>query len=343
MQRAALLVALLLLGCTRFSGERSSEPQPWLAWQSPLGHEDPLVGRVWDTRERRFVSPDAVAERAAASDFALLGEKHDNPDHHRLQAWLIESVARAGRRPAVVLEMIPVDREPELAAAIAAHPGDPDAIAAALDWAHGGWPDFALYRPIFAAALAARLPLAAGDLPRAELAKLRRGGLAEIPSDERARLALDPPPSEEARRAFAEEVREAHCGIAPDAMVDAMIDAQRARDATLASVMLSAGARDGALLIAGAGHVRRDRGVPLYLARRAPGRSVLALAFSEVQRGAGEAGENPETRAARAGTEFDLVWFTPRVDDQDPCERFRDELERLRRPASPARVDSPSG
>jgi hypothetical protein len=28
----------------------------------------------------------------------------------------------------------------------------------------------------------------------------------------------------------------------------------------------------------------------------------------------------------------DYMWFTPRVDDRDPCERFRSDLERLRRP-----------
>ena len=304
----ALLAACLALGCARPSGAPEAPAEPWLAWQAPLGRDDALVGRIYDTEERRFVSPAQALARAGASDFVLLGEKHDNPDHHRLQAWLVESLARAGRRPAVVFEMIPLDREATLDAAIAAHPDDPDAIAVALDWAHGGWPDFALYRPIFAAALAARLPIEAGDLSRAQLAQLRRSGLASLPAAERARLALDPPPSEDARRAFADEVREAHCGMAPEAMIDAMIDVQRARDATLADALLASGRSDGGVLIAGAGHVRRDRGVPLYLERRAPARRVLALAFSEVARGPVEP-EDPSERAARArlGLRSDLV------------------------------------
>ncbi len=330
----ALVAASLAIACAQLVRAPEGPPAPWLAWQAPLGRGDALVGRIYDTEERRFVAPEPVLERARAADFVLLGEKHDNPAHHRLQAWLVAALARAGRKPAVVFEMVPLDREPALAAAIGAHPDDPDALASALDWAHGGWPDFALYRPVFAAALAARLPIAAGDLPRSELARLRRSGLDAIPAAERARLALDPPPSDEARRAFADEVREAHCGMAPEAMVDAMSDLPRARDATLASVVVAAGAGDGALLIAGAGHVRRDRGVPLYLERRAPQRSVLALAFSEVARGAGVA-EDPDARASRLGTAIDLIWFTPRVDDQDPCERFRHELEKLRSPRSP--------
>ena len=29
---------------------------------------------------------------------------------------------------------------------------------------------------------------------------------------------------------------------------------------------------------------------------------------------------------------FDAVWFTPRLDDEDPCERFREQLEGMRHP-----------
>jgi uncharacterized iron-regulated protein len=330
----SLLAASLGLGCARPATGPGLPGEPWLAWQAPLGREDALAGRVYDTAERRFVSPADVVVRARGADFVLLGEKHDNPDHHRLQAWLVESIARAGARPVIVFEMISRDRDAALGAAIAAHPDDPDAVAAALDWAQSGWPEFALYRPIFAAALASRLPIAAGDVPRSDLARLRRGGLDALPAAERARLALDPPPSEEARRAFADEVRESHCGMAPEAMIDAMIDVQRVRDATLADALLGSGASGGGVLIAGAGHVRGDRGAPLYLARRAPEKRVLALAFVEAPRE--EAGrEDPSERAARLGREFDLVWFTPRVDDEDPCERFRHELEKMRAPKPP--------
>lgn len=333
----ALLVASLGLGCARFASTPAAPTEPWLAWQAPLGREDALVGRIYDTEERRFVSPAEVVARARGSAFVLLGEKHDNPDHHRLQAWLVASLTRAGRRPAVVFEMIPRDRGAALDAAIAAHPDDPDAIAAALDWAHGGWPEFALYRPIFAAALAARLPIVPGDPARSQLALLRSRGLDALPEAERVRLALEPPPSAEALRAFAEEVREAHCGMAPDAMVDAMIDVQRVRDATLADALLASGGAEGGLLIAGAGHVRTDRGAPLYLARRAQERSALALAFSEVSRASADEGDSgdPAERAAQLGSAFDLIWFTPRVDDEDPCVRFKRELEKLRAPKQP--------
>jgi hypothetical protein len=49
---------------------------------------------------------------------------------------------------------------------------------------------------------------------------------------------------------------------------------------------------------------------------------VASLAFLEV---------TPGTTAV-AAQPFDYVWLTPRVDDRDPCESFRKDLERLRQP-----------
>ena len=66
-------------------------------------------------------------------------------------------------------------------------------------------------------------------------------------------------------------------------------------------------------------------GVPLHLARRAPGRKTLAVAFVEVADGE----TAPESYAETFGgvLPFDYVWFTPRFDDTDHCaeleKRFR--------------------
>ena len=86
--------------------------------------------------------------------------------------------------------------------------------------------------------------------------------------------------------------------------------------------------------------MRRDRGAPLYLARRAPEKRVLTLAFVEVPRGAADT-PDPAERAAELGAEYDLVWFTPRVDDEDPCQRFQHELEKLRAPKTPPQARAP--
>jgi hypothetical protein len=86
--------------------------------------------------------------------------------------------------------------------------------------------------------------------------------------------------------------------------------------------------RDGAVLNTGAGHARRDRGVPVHLARQAPGASIASVAFVEVE----PAAVKPGDYAARFGATalpFDYVWFTPKIDEADPCEKFKQSLESI--------------
>ena len=117
------------------------------------------------------------------------------------------------------------------------------------------------------------------------------------------------------------EMRDSHCGQLPETALAGMVTAQRARDAAMAERLLAA-TGDGAVLIAGAGHVRTDRGVPMYLTARAPGVAVASLAFVEVATGHTSPPEYAE-RFGVARLPFDYVWFTTRADDVDPCARFR--------------------
>jgi uncharacterized iron-regulated protein len=100
-----------------------------------------------------------------------------------------------------------------------------------------------------------------------------------------------------------------------------MVLAQRARDATLAEALLDPGP-DGAVLIAGDGHVRRDFAVPAYLRAARPGESIVSVGLLEVEAGK----PDPEAYLAdSAGGElqYDFVRFTPRSDRPDPCEKFK--------------------
>lgn len=261
----------------------------------------------------------------------LLGEKHDNADHHRLQALVIQSLAREGTPPTLAFEMLSEDDRAALDAWHKLRPEDVEALGEMLDWQASGWPAWELYRPVFAAAVARQLPIEPANLSRKDLEQLRASGVDGMAAERKRKLALDPPPAAAARESLAQEIRDGHCGMADDRMVNSMLDVQRARDATLADALLRSAVP--AVLIAGAGHARKDRAVPLYVARRAPERHVLSLAFVEVGRSPAEPDELDELERA-----FDFVWFTPRVDDLDPCERFREQLERLRPQAAGAQT-----
>lgn len=296
-------------------------------WLAPLGRDHPLAGRIWDARAERLIDERALLERLANARFVLLGEKHDNADHHVLQARVIERLADAGRKPVVAFEMVSSDLAPELAQVTASPDATPEQVRVAVRWDESGWPPFALYEPVFRAALDARLALVAANLPREQAKAIVREGLAALDRDTTARLALDEPLPEAERAELVEELRRGHCGHGDERMLRRMLGVQNARDAAMADALLGA-PWTGAVLIAGAGHARRDRGVPVWLSRRAPDATIASLSFAEVR------GADPDPRGQldlRAGEEvpFDFVWFTPRVDDLDPCDRHRRALEKI--------------
>lgn len=334
MRVQGLLVVLLGVGAS------AAQPAPQLsaplpAWQAPLAREHPLAGRVWDVRGERFVSPAMLAAELAGARYVLLGEKHDNPDHHRLQAWILGELKARGRAPLVAFEMLHAGQAEALARHLADRPGEIEGFAEAVGWASSGWPEWAMYEPIFAVAVTARWELAAANLAPAEVRRIAAEGFAALGGERAAALGLHRPLGEAAAASLAAEIEASHCGHATPTLVASMSAAQRVRDAVMADALLSAGGQ-GAVLITGTGHARRDRGVPWYMAARGVAEGVRSVALVEVQDG------RADPRTAGAGFEgslpFDYLWFTPRLDDEDPCEKFRAQLEKLRarRTATPA-------
>jgi uncharacterized iron-regulated protein len=311
-----------------FLAWRACGALPEESWQAPLGRDHPFVGRIWNVAAGELIDSAALVDHLRRGRFVLLGEKHDNPDHHRLQAWLLRALIAAGRRPAVGFEMFTVDDAPAIAQQLAAHPSDAGGLAEAVNWQRSGWPDWAMYRPIAEAALQAKLPIVATNLSPATVRSLGQRGAAALDETSAARLDLDRPLAADNQTAMAEEIGAAHCGYASEKQINTMMLVQRARDVQMAESLAAAGQQDGAVLIAGAGHVRRDYGIPVYLASREPGASVISVAFLEVSQDMLEPTAYA-TRFRRQTFPFDYVWFTPRVDDQDPCAAFEEQLKKL--------------
>lgn len=316
-----LLTAVLLIGTSRGSG-------PEEKWHTTLGGDHPLTGKIWDVTAGRFTDPSTLVTRLTQSRFALLGEKHDNPDHHRLQAWLLGALVAEGRRPAVGFEMLDVNQQPVIDRYLHDAPTDAAGLADAVNWHRSGWPDWSFYQPIAEIALKARLPIIAANLSSNTVEALGREGVGGIDPALVTRLGLDRPLAPNTHAAMATEIRDSHCGYASDPMIESMIAVQRARDAQMAERLVAAGREVGAVLIAGVGHIRTDWGIPAYVAVLLPGGTVTSVAFLEV-----EATERTaDAYASQFGDgplPFHFVWFTPRVDDVDPCEKFGPQLKKL--------------
>ncbi len=261
-----------------------------------------LAGRIWDVRAARFVEAGDMLERAAGARRVILGEVHDNPEHHRLQLRALEALAAHGTRRTLAMEQFDGEHQAALDGARARGAGA-DALAEAGRFDRKGW-GWEMYQPLVELAVAHGWPLSA--------ANLSRGEAREIVADP-ARAGL-PPPDPQLRESLERDLIGGHCGSRPPAArLGGMIEAQRARDARMARAIAQA----ASVLIAGNGHARKDVGVPLYL----PDGDVVSIALIEIDADKGAPAAYLEGFATPAS--FDYLWFTPRHDRPDPCEAFR--------------------
>ena len=134
-----------------------------------------------------------------------------------------------------------------------------------------------------------------------------KGGQEALSANRRTELLLEEPLSEAAEKILLSTIVESHCGMIDGAGAGPMLAVQRARDGAMARAMLDAG-DDGAVLIAGSGHVRRDYGVPRLL----PENSAFVIGQFEA-----------DALSAVEAPAFDAVHLTEPVDRGDPCEPIR--------------------
>ncbi|HET7158968.1 MAG TPA: ChaN family lipoprotein, partial [Burkholderiales bacterium] len=250
--------------------------------RNTLLDDHPLVGKIWDTASARFVGRDALVDALMRAHFRLLGEIHDNPVHHTLQAELLEAIAASGLKPLVAFEQMDREHDAALQQRLTQEKTQSEDVADAVRFDRTGW-TWTYYRPLVEIALRFGLPLRAANLSRKAAAQIAREGLSAITPTRIAELRLEGAWSPEREQAMREIIRHGHCGALPESAVPSMVAAQRVRDATLAESLLTS-SKDGAVLIAGNGHVRRDLGVPLYLAASAA-RTACSVGVVEVEAG----------------------------------------------------------
>lgn len=243
-----------------------------------------------------------VQDQMATSEVIYVGETHDNPVHHQRQA---DYVARYKPR-ALVFEMLTPDQAQK---AVASVRGDQAALEAALGWADTGWPDFAMYYPIFAAAPNAAIYGAA--VPREATREAMKSGISDWFGPEAEAYGLTTPLSEEQQEQREALQQEVHCNALPDEMLPVMVDVQRLRDAVIARAVLQAVDETGGpvMVITGNGHARKDWGAPAVVAHVRPEVSQFVVGQTE----------DDET----ADPSYDITLSAPAAPREDPCKAFR--------------------
>jgi uncharacterized iron-regulated protein len=157
---------------------------------------DPVTGET--------IAPNQLLAGLAQRPVVLLGETHDNAEHHR---WQLHTLAGLhSHNPDMILgfESFPRRVQPVLDQWVNGEL-DPVAFLEAADWAKVWSFDPTLYLPLFDFARQNRIPMIALNVDRDFVVRVRREGWSAIPADERLGLS-DPATAADAYRELLAEV-----------------------------------------------------------------------------------------------------------------------------------------
>lgn len=253
---------------------------------------------------------DDFSKAAHDVDIVILGEVHDNPRHHRMQAQIVESL----QPEALVFEMIPRKHEVKVNQ-LRKRGARRSELARVLEWKDSGWPEFAHYAEILEAAPEAQI--FGAEQPKEDVRDAMSEGAARVFGPRASRYGLNKPLEEEEQTAREEMQYSAHCEAVPEEMLPGLVEAQRFRDAGLADTTLRARATnsDGlVVVITGNGHANLKRGMPAALRSAVSDVEVLTLGQMESE-------PDPD---ARLPYDFYHVSAPPQ-DRPDPCAAFNQE------------------
>lgn len=263
-------------------------------WVSPEGLQDPHLGRVLDTANGIWLTPAMLVESLAEAPYVLVGEKHDNPDHHRLQLWLLQALHSNRPQGALVMEMIGPAQQALVDELQGSAAQEDTALQDALGWSPG-W-DWSLYGPLVKWGLVNPERLLGANIAEEDMRAIYRAPAAQTDFY-----------SAEALQVLNETIATAHCGKLPEEQFPAMLAIQQARDQQMAQQLLDA--PTPALLLAGNYHVRKDLGVPLYWPADDQPRPLVVMLV--------EAGGALPDRA-----QADFVWLTAALPETDYCAQW---------------------
>ncbi|MDC8759214.1 ChaN family lipoprotein [Janthinobacterium fluminis] len=274
------LCAVFLSACTSVLPAGPSLPAP---------ADVASVGEIVDLRSGARLSAAELLTRLAAAPRVLVGEQHDQAEHHRIELWLAQQLARQRPQGSVLLEMLNPDQQDKVDQVKLWLQGNPvvraERVAELLSW-QKGW-SWALYGDLAMDLMRAPYPLLSANLDRAEVQTIGRqqpalsGALSTRP-EVRARLEAT--------------IRDMHDNQIDAPRLQAMLSVQQQRDRRMAERLLAAPAP--ALLMAGGYHAAKDIGVPLHVRDLAGEQPLTVLMLAE--RGA-------DVSLQQA----DYVWYTP--------------------------------
>lgn len=249
--------------------------------------------RVYDTTRQTFSDFEAMLADLARADVIVVGEQHDDPNTHRLEAAILDGLRRRDTPVILSLEMFERDVQHALDAYLAGTSSEEEFLKASRPW-----PRYATdYRALVETAKAQKWPVIASNVPRriaAQAAKSGQPGIDQLSPEDRSLAAED---SQCPLDAYFDRFWETMNGHPVSGGEKAAADERHAtteryyfsqcvKDETMAesiAARIDPSGRHPIVHVTGAFHSDFGHGTPARVRRRADGRRVAIVSIIPVK------------------------------------------------------------
>ena len=225
----------------------------------------------WIVPGRGTLPAERVLADSAKQSVVLLGETHDNPDHHRWQLQTVAALAALRPRIALGFESFPRRIQPVLDRWVAGELSEQDFLKES-HWSEVWGFDAAYYLPLFHFARLNRIPMIALNVEHALPRDIGAHGLDTVPLERREGVSTPAAPAsgyvDELYQTWAEHLKKGEQRPRNDPEFQRFVQAQQMWDRAMAQAIADRLARDPGLLVVGimgSGHVADGYGVPHQL------------------------------------------------------------------------------
>ncbi len=198
--------------------------------------------RVYDSQHKKWSDFESMAAELSRADVIFLGEQHDDPSTHRMEAALLDAIARRRGNVVVSMEMFERDVQPVLDAYLAGKLDEATFLKTSRPW-----PNYPTdYRPIVEFAKAHGWRVIAANIPRKMASAASSKGIIAVSglTDSTRRWAaadFNCPTNDDYYRRFGETMKQHPMGPGEPpsaaelaAMTEKFYQAQCAKDETMA-------------------------------------------------------------------------------------------------------------
>lgn len=311
--------------------------------------DDPLIGKIIDSKKSKQINFDQLIKNISQYDVIYLSEKHDNPDMHQAQNKIINALYKEGKaigqKPSVGFEFFSMDQTPVLLNFIDAgkkkhsekiEKNIEKTLRMKLGWHTQSNKMWKFYYDLLKTAQTKNLQVAGLDLSSTLKRRITKKGIKGITALEKTLIfstnLSDPVYQESMFKIF----KAVHCGMGGKNMQSRLYDTWLARNDKMAlsiTQMVEHG-NGPVVVIVGGGHTEFGLGIIDRV-------NTIDSQIKQINIGLTEITKEPsllkdyliplELKGYKKVPAADYLWFFQRVSYDDPCERFKESLEKMRK------------